>query len=71
MLEEGGLDWCVKRSTLSSEQKPYGWVERSGYTTPFIANSAKRSLVAATITSPRCRRRALRAEESETIWPVA
>ena len=48
MLEQGGLDWCVKRSTLSSEQL-YGWAERSGYATPFVADPAKRSLVVGTI----------------------
>jgi phosphoserine aminotransferase len=48
MLEEGGLDWCVKRSTLSSELL-YGWAERSGYATPFVADPAKRSLVVGTI----------------------
>jgi phosphoserine aminotransferase len=48
MLEQGGLDWCVKRSALSSEQL-YGWAERSGYATPFVADPAKRSLVVGTI----------------------
>ncbi|HEY2217164.1 MAG TPA: phosphoserine transaminase, partial [Solirubrobacteraceae bacterium] len=48
MLDEGGLDWCVKRTTLSSEQL-YGWAERSGYATPFVADPAKRSLVVGTI----------------------
>jgi phosphoserine aminotransferase len=48
MLEEGGLEWCVKRSTLSSEQL-YGWAERSGYATPFVSDPAKRSLVVGTI----------------------
>jgi phosphoserine aminotransferase len=48
MLEQGGLDWCVKRTTLSSEQL-YGWAERSGYATPFVADPAKRSLVVGTI----------------------
>jgi len=48
MLEEGGLDGCVKRSTLSSEQL-YGWAERSGYATPFVSDPAKRSLVVGTI----------------------
>jgi phosphoserine aminotransferase len=48
MLEEGGLDGCVKRSTLSSEQL-YGWAERSGYATPFVADPQKRSLVVGTI----------------------
>jgi phosphoserine aminotransferase len=48
MLEQGGLDWCVQRTTLSSEQL-YGWAERSGYATPFVADPAKRSLVVGTI----------------------
>jgi phosphoserine aminotransferase len=48
MLEQGGLDWCVKRATLSSEQL-YGWAERSGYATPFVSDPAKRSLVVGTI----------------------
>jgi phosphoserine aminotransferase len=48
MLDQGGLDSCVKRSTLSSEQL-YGWAERSGYATPFVSDSAKRSLVVGTI----------------------
>jgi len=48
MLDNGGLDWCVKRTTLSSEQL-YGWAERSGYATPFVTDHAKRSLVVGTI----------------------
>ena len=48
MLEQGGLEGCVKRSTLSSEQL-YGWAERSGYATPFVSDPAKRSLVVGTI----------------------
>jgi len=48
MLDGGGLDWCVKRSTLSAEQL-YGWAERSGYATPFVKDVAKRSLVVGTI----------------------
>jgi phosphoserine aminotransferase len=48
MLDKGGLAWCVERSTLSSEQL-YGWAERSGYATPFVADPAKRSLVVGTI----------------------
>ncbi|HXP36722.1 MAG TPA: phosphoserine transaminase, partial [Solirubrobacteraceae bacterium] len=48
MLDGGGLDWCVERSTLSSEQL-YGWAERSGYATPFVKDAAKRSLVVGTI----------------------
>jgi phosphoserine aminotransferase len=48
MLDGGGLDWCVSRTTASSEHL-YGWAERSGYATPFVADSAKRSLVVGTI----------------------
>ncbi|HUA75126.1 MAG TPA: phosphoserine transaminase [Solirubrobacteraceae bacterium] len=48
MNEQGGLDWCVQRTTLSSQQL-YGWAERSGYATPFVADAAKRSLVVGTI----------------------
>jgi phosphoserine aminotransferase len=48
MLDGGGLDWCVERSTLSAEQL-YGWAERSGYATPFVKDTAKRSLVVGTI----------------------
>jgi phosphoserine aminotransferase len=48
MLDGGGLDWCVSRTTASSEHL-YGWAERSGYTTPFVADPAKRSLVVGTI----------------------
>ena len=48
MLDGGGLDWCVSRTTASSEYL-YGWAERSGYATPFVADPAKRSLVVGTI----------------------
>jgi phosphoserine aminotransferase len=48
MLDGGGLDWCVSRTTASSEFL-YGWAERSGYATPFVADPAKRSLVVGTI----------------------
>jgi len=48
MLDAGGLDWCVSRTTASSEHL-YGWAERSGYTTPFVVDPAKRSLVVGTI----------------------
>jgi phosphoserine aminotransferase len=48
MLDGGGLDWCVERATLSSEQL-YGWAERSGYAMPFVKDAAKRSLVVGTI----------------------
>jgi phosphoserine aminotransferase len=48
MLDGGGLDWCVSRTGASSKHL-YGWAERSGYATPFVADHAKRSLVVGTI----------------------
>ena len=48
MLDSGGLDWCVARTTASSENL-YGWAERTPYTTPFVADPAKRSLVVGTV----------------------
>ena len=48
MLSQGGLDWCVQRTTASSDHL-YGWAEASSYATPFVADPAKRSLVVGTI----------------------
>lgn len=48
MLAGGGLGWCVERTTASSSHL-YGWAERSGYATPFVADARKRSLVVGTI----------------------
>jgi phosphoserine aminotransferase len=48
MLDGGGLDWCVSRTSASS-QHLYGWAERSAHATPFVADPAKRSLVVGTI----------------------
>jgi phosphoserine aminotransferase len=48
MLDGGGLDWCVARTRASSEHL-YGWAEQTSYTTPFVADPAKRSLVVGTI----------------------
>jgi phosphoserine aminotransferase len=48
MLGNGGLDWCVQR-TSDSSGRLYGWAERSEFVTPFVANPAKRSLVVGTI----------------------
>jgi phosphoserine aminotransferase len=48
MLGNGGLDWCVGRTTASS-QHLYGWAERAPWATPFVADPAKRSLVVGTI----------------------
>jgi phosphoserine aminotransferase len=48
MLDGGGLDGCVARSRASSDHL-YGWAESTDYTTPFVADPAKRSLVVGTI----------------------
>jgi len=48
MLELGGLDACIARSRESS-QHLYGWAQRSGFATPFVADEAKRSLVVGTV----------------------
>jgi phosphoserine aminotransferase len=48
MLDGGGLDWCVSRTRASSEHL-YGWAERTDYTTPFVRDLSKRSLVVGTI----------------------
>ena len=48
MNEQGGLDFTVGRTRASSEHL-YGWAERTDYTTPFVADPAKRSLVVGTI----------------------
>jgi phosphoserine aminotransferase len=48
MLEHGGLDWCVSRTSESSSHL-YEWAERSDYATPFVSAPANRSLVVGTI----------------------
>jgi phosphoserine aminotransferase len=48
MLDLGGLNACIER-TRESSGLLYGWAERSGYATPFVADAAKRSLVVGTI----------------------
>jgi len=48
MLGQGGLDWCVERTTASSDHL-YGWAQASSYASPFVADPAKRSLVVGTI----------------------
>ena len=48
MLGLGGLGGCVERTTASSNHL-YGWAEKTGYTTPFVKDPAKRSLVVGTI----------------------
>jgi phosphoserine aminotransferase len=48
MLDGGGLEGCVARTTASSRHL-YGWAERTTCTTPFVSDPAKRSLVVGTI----------------------
>ena len=48
MLGLGGLDGCVERTTASSTHL-YDWAEATEYTTPFVNDPAKRSLVVGTI----------------------
>jgi phosphoserine aminotransferase len=48
MLDGGGLEWCVAR-TRANSQHLYRWAESTAYTTPFVADPAKRSLVVGTI----------------------
>ena len=48
MLDNGGLDWCVKRSRSSSDHL-YAWAEARPWATPFVADPAKRSAVVGTI----------------------
>jgi phosphoserine aminotransferase len=48
MLEQGGLDAMVARTTESSSHL-YGWAERHAHAAPFVRDAAKRSLVVGTI----------------------
>jgi phosphoserine aminotransferase len=48
MNGNGGLDWCVRRTTESSSIL-YGWAEGSSFAQPFVSDQAKRSLVVGTI----------------------
>jgi phosphoserine aminotransferase len=48
MLDGGGLEWCVSRTRASSSYL-YEWAERTSYTSPFVADPVKRSLVVGTI----------------------
>jgi phosphoserine aminotransferase len=48
MLEQGGLEWCVRR-TGDSSARLYGWAERTEFAMPFVADPAKRSLVVGTM----------------------
>jgi len=44
----GGLDWCVGRTTASSSAL-YSWAEASPYANPYVADESLRSLVIGTI----------------------
>ena len=48
ILDNGGLDWAVKR-TSDSSSRLYAWAERTAYTTPFVANPQHRSQVVGTV----------------------
>jgi phosphoserine aminotransferase len=48
MLANGGLDWCVQRTTESSSHL-YDWAQSAPFATPFVTDPAKRSLVVGTI----------------------
>ena len=48
MNSNGGLDWCVARTTESSSHL-YEWAEKSAFATPFVTDAEKRSLVVGTI----------------------
>jgi phosphoserine aminotransferase len=48
MLGNGGLDWCVSR-TSDSSSRLYGWAEGTDFAAPFVGDPAKRSLVVGTI----------------------
>jgi phosphoserine aminotransferase len=48
MLGNGGLDWCVQRTSASSGHL-YGWAEANEAASPFVADPASRSPVVGTI----------------------
>jgi phosphoserine aminotransferase len=48
MLENGGLEWCNKRSATSAATL-YAWAEARPWASPFVADPAKRSDVVGTI----------------------
>jgi phosphoserine aminotransferase len=48
MLDSGGLDACVARTSASSRHL-YEWAERSAFVTPFVKDPAMRSLVVGTV----------------------
>jgi phosphoserine aminotransferase len=48
MNEQGGLDWCVRR-TADSSSRLYTWADKSEYATPYVQDPAERSQVVGTI----------------------
>ncbi len=48
MLEQGGLKWCVER-TSDSSSRLYDWAQASPYAQPFVSDPELRSLVVGTI----------------------
>ncbi|MCW4356005.1 phosphoserine transaminase [Hoyosella sp. YIM 151337] len=48
MLNNGGLEWAVKR-TADSSARLYEWASNTSYTTPFVAEPKHRSQVVGTI----------------------
>ena len=48
MNDQGGLEWCVVR-TSDSSGRLYRWAEKSAYATPFVSEPTQRSLVVGTI----------------------
>jgi phosphoserine aminotransferase len=48
MLDGGGLDWCVARTSASSRHL-YDWAQANPLARPFVEDPAKRSLVVGTI----------------------
>ncbi len=48
MLDGGGLDWCVARTSASSRHL-YDWAQAHALASPFVEDPAKRSLVVGTI----------------------
>jgi phosphoserine aminotransferase len=48
MNDQGGLEWCVTRTTDSSSRL-YAWAEKSPYAEPFVTDPDERSLVVGTI----------------------
>ena len=48
MLDNGGLDWCTKRTQQSADIL-YGWATSRAFTEPFVGNPQHRSPVVGTI----------------------